>query len=351
MNRYFDLLSRLSKNYILSDFLKDKLYLRLYFEKTKITMIAKRDYLWKAAFRMFMPEFIQFFYPDKYDEIDWDRKVEFLDKELHKLYLKSKHKNRVADVLARLYLKDGGVLWILLHIEVQGYFDAFFSLRLHQMRYRIEDLFGVNPVMLAILTDDNPEFTPQYYEINTWGSTNRTTFHSYKVMNFPPEKYSNPDSPVSIIMKTVYHSIQSQKLTDENKMELYLPIVRTFFRKGFSKEKINLLLSFIENHVNFANKENHIIFEDKIDKMTKYETTQDILDYFDPAKRLEKAEAAFAKMAKAKEKERQAKEKERQAKEKSILLMLNNGFDADLIAESLGISKAEIMSIFNKNKN
>jgi hypothetical protein len=33
--------------------------------------------------------------------------------------------------------------------------------------------------------------------------------------------------------------------------------------------------------------------------MTKYETTQNILDYFNPAKRLEKAESAFAKMTKA----------------------------------------------------
>jgi hypothetical protein len=328
-------------------------------------MIAKRDYLWKAAFRMFMPEFIQFFYADKYDDIDWDKDVEFLDKELHKLYLKSKQKNRVGDVLARLYLKDGSVLWVLLHIEVQGYFDEFFSLRLHQMRYRIEDLFGVNPVMLAILTDDNPDFNPQYYEVNTWGSTNRTNFHSYKVMNFPPSEYANPDSPVSIIMKTVYHSIKSQKLTDESKIDLYLPIVRNLFRKGFSKERINLLISFIENHVNFANKENHIIFENKIDKMTKYETTQDILDYFNPAKRLEKAEATIAKMTKAREKERQAKEKERQAKEqerqakeqerlrleKSILLMLSKGIDADLVAETIGIPKSEVLDIYNKNKN
>jgi hypothetical protein len=85
--------------------------------------------------------------------------------------------------------------------------------------------------------------------------------------------------------------------------------------------------------------------------MTKYETTQDILDYFNPAKRLEKAEAAFAKMSKARERERQEKEKERLRLEKSILLMLNNGFEADLISESLGLPKSEVMDIYNKHKN
>jgi helix-turn-helix protein len=97
--------------------------------------------------------------------------------------------------------------------------------------------------------------------------------------------------------------------------------------------------------------------------MTKYETTQDILDYFNPAKRLEKAEATIAKMTIAKEKERlrlakerQEKEQERQEKErlrleKSILLMLSKGIDADLVAETIGIPKSEVLDIYNKNKN
>jgi hypothetical protein len=78
--------------------------------------------------------------------------------------------------------------------------------------------------------------------------------------------------------------------------------------------------------------------------MRKYETTQDILDYFNPAKRLEEAEAAFVKITKA-------RGKERLRLGKSIFLMLNNGFDADLIAESLGLPKSEVMNIYNRNKN
>ena len=38
------------------------------------------DYLWKAVLRLFIQDFIKFFFPDKYDEIDWSKGVEFLDR-------------------------------------------------------------------------------------------------------------------------------------------------------------------------------------------------------------------------------------------------------------------------------
>ena len=76
--------------------------------------MINRDYLWKAAFRVFMQDFILFFFAKKYNEIDWSKGIEFLDKELHKLQSKSKQKHRIADVLVRLYLKNGKAVCVLL---------------------------------------------------------------------------------------------------------------------------------------------------------------------------------------------------------------------------------------------
>jgi hypothetical protein len=236
-----------------------------------------RDYLWKAVFRVFICEFVQFYFPDKYEEVNWSRGVEFLNKELQKIQGKSKGKDRVADVLVRLYLKSGDSIWVLLHIEVQGYVDKVFALRMHQMRYRIEDYFGINPVMLVIYTDDNASFHPQYYEVNTWGTKSRTDFLTYKVMDNPPETYINPDSPISIIMEVAYHATKSKKMNDDAIMHLHLPIVKRLLKKGYSKTHIQSLLSFVEGYVKFANSQNIPIFEEKIDDMVKYETTEDIL--------------------------------------------------------------------------
>ena len=101
-------------------------------------MLIKRDHLWKTAFHTWMPEFIQFFFDDQYDAVDWSKGITFLDKELNAIILNSKPKNRIADILVRLNLKNNQKLIILLHIEIQGYFDKEFAFRVHQMRYRIE---------------------------------------------------------------------------------------------------------------------------------------------------------------------------------------------------------------------
>ena len=124
-------------------------------------MTVGPDKLWKIAFRTMMPEFIEFFFPEKYDKIDWQKKILFLDKELQTIQPASRPKNRIADVLVMLHLKEGKPIWVLLHIEIQGYFDEFFGKRVHQMRYRIEDKLDASPVMLCIFTDDNPNFHPK----------------------------------------------------------------------------------------------------------------------------------------------------------------------------------------------
>ncbi len=345
-------------------------------------MITKRDQLWKGAFRILMPQFVQFHFPHKYAEIDWNKGVEYLDKELHKLQLSAVANNRIADVLVKLYLKTGEIVWVLLHIEIQGYPDEYFALRMHQMRYRIEDYFGVNPVMLCILTDDDPNFHPKEYVIDTWGKGCHTTFHTYKVMHNPPSEYPVQDTAVALIMEIAYNATQTKRLPDDKIMDLYIPIVRKLINEGYKKEEIKLIISFIEAHVKFANSENYRKFEKNIDTMVKYETTEDILALFDTEKRLKKLQfleeqedvmkanieklriqserelrntqqaRAKAEEARAKaEEERTKAEEERAKKDKSVLLMLNQGITIDLISRVVGITENEIVDIQTRYKD
>lgn len=305
-------------------------------------MIVHRDYLWKIAFRLFMPQFIEFFYPEKYDEIDWVKGIEFLDKELNKLIPKSILKNRIADVLVRLYLKSGETVWILLHIEVQGYFDADFALRMHQMCYRIEDLFGVTPAMLCILTDDDPNFIPDHYERITWGSSHKTSFRTYKVMKNSPDKYLNPDSPISIIMEVAYNATTFKQNSDKNLVKLYLAIVKKLLTKGYSKDEVNVLFSFISGYVKFENEDYKRIFELKLDNMRGYETTEQLLEnFFNPRKRLKLEKKWYIEQM-----VQDAKEK----MERSVLLLLSNGIKAEIISQNLNLTLEEIKAIENKFK-
>jgi hypothetical protein len=332
------------------------------------------DPIWKAAFRQLMPQFVQFFFPYRYDEVDWAKSVEFLDKELNTILVKSKVKNRVADVLVKLQLKKGGHIWILLHIEVQGYFDIHFAKRMHQMSYRIEDLFGQNPAMLSIYTDDNPSFHPKEYVIETWGSIKKTQFNTYKVMdNPPPYTHILPNNPVAIIMEVIYEAIVSKKLDDNTTMRIFTSISERLFKKGYSNEDIYLVFTFIINHINFANPDNYLIFEQKFFEMGKYETTEDIMAAISPAVIKKQAEAIQRKVDKLKKEiaedkirlaegkirlaereiriaqskaEIEVKSKEADAKvDKSIKVLLQQRIAADVIALSLDVPIEHVQSI------
>ena len=256
----------------------------------------------------------------------------------------------------RLCLKTGETIWILLHIEIQGYLDTIFDKRMHQMRYRIEDLFGVNPAMLAIYTDDDPHYHPKQYELETWKTTTRTAFLTYKVMEVPPSMFPIQDSPVATIMEVAYHATKSKKMLDGDIMNLYLPIVKQLLTKGYPKQQIRFLLSFIKGYIKFGNLQNTRIFEQKIDDMVKYDTTKSILAKVESermkylkwlAKETAREEAEKRVEAHKFMQEQLKHEKEllEQKQEQSILLMLSQGIDRNLIAKILDMTLQDIESI------
>ncbi len=300
-------------------------------------MTIQRDQLWKLAFRNLMPQFVKFFFPKNYDEVNWDKDIIFLDKELQTIQANSRPKNRIADVLVLLHLKNGQQLYIFLHIEIQGYFDKDFGFRVHQMCYRIEDKYGSTPAMLTVFTDDDPSFHPKEYRSETWGSGHLTFFNTYKVMENHPSTYADPDSIVSMIMETVYHSTHLKMKDDDDVMKLFLLIVRKLFSKGYSKEHIYLVIAFIQAHVKFGNSENYRIFEEKLVNMEQYEEIEDLVTFFDLETKLKR--------------ERQKTELERQKTELSVLLMLSKGISMELVANILKENLEDILAIQEKYKN
>jgi hypothetical protein len=253
-----------------------------------------RDHLWKIAFRLHIRQFVEFFFPYHADEVDWDKGIEFLDKELNTIQSKSSSQDRIADVLVRLFLKNSDPIWMLLHVEIQGYTDNIFAKRVHQMGYRIEDLFDITPVMLCILTDDDPNFHPKKYVSGAWGASHSTKFVAYKVMKNPPQRYLNPNSVVAVIMEVAYQATKAKKQDDKTIINQNITIVRKLLAKGYTKVDIHFLKNFISQYVKFDNQENYRIFVWKMDDMVKYETTEDILaSYFDPEKRLKFYEDAY----------------------------------------------------------
>src|SRR4051812_32368314 len=103
---------------------------------------SAKDILWKGIIEDLFADFLRFFYTDADEIFDMNKGFEFLEKELGELYpgYDISHPMFV-DKLVKVYRKDGKEEWLLIHIEVQGYMDYWFTRRMFTYFCRILDRF------------------------------------------------------------------------------------------------------------------------------------------------------------------------------------------------------------------
>ena len=99
------------------------------------------DSPWKEAVEHYLPEFIAFYFPRAYQQIDWAEEPVFLDQELRAVVQDAELGKRFVDKLVRVTLHNGSQKWIYIHIEVQGTKQAEFAKRMFVYNYRIYQRF------------------------------------------------------------------------------------------------------------------------------------------------------------------------------------------------------------------
>ncbi|MEI6046587.1 MAG: hypothetical protein WCS37_19725, partial [Chloroflexota bacterium] len=143
-------------------------------------------------------EFMAFFFPKIHQDIDWSRNPEFLDKELEQLFNEGNAGRRLVDKLVKVYrLGTEEPIWLLIHLEIQGYADPSFAQRMFIYNYRLYDRYfqpkGIDPgsagrldkvISLAVLTDGNKRYHPKRFHIKEWGFELSFKFPSVKLLKY-----------------------------------------------------------------------------------------------------------------------------------------------------------------------
>jgi hypothetical protein len=239
-------------------------------KKAKRPYIKKRlrtqDELWKSIITMLWSPFVRFCLEDWVDKIDFTRKPVFLDKELRRLMLRAKSKNRTVDVLMRVYLKNGTQKLFLLHIEVQGYFDGAFRQRIFQYYYRISDFFQEPIETLAILIDDNPSWRPNDYKQKLGETELYFKFRMFKLLDNPPPYIGKEDNPFSVVFEVAWYGLKNNMLkTDDDLMTLKFRLMRRLLENNIDTEIIYALLEFINIYLPFKKPQKTSTFERQIE--------------------------------------------------------------------------------------
>lgn len=327
---------------------------RTYTKKTLLT----QDELWKVIIPLLWDSFLRFTLEDWADKIDFTRKPDMLDKEMKRLMLRGKAKNRAVDILMRVYMKDGTSKPFLFHIEVQGYPDAYFKRRLFQYYYRIDDLLQEPIEVLAIMIDEDPENLPNDYE-QAFGQTSvYFKFRMLKLLNNPPPYHGKENNPFSIVFEVAWRALKQHRLkTDEDLMALKFRLIKRLLENETDGETIYALFDFINIYLPFGDKEKSTIFERELDLLIDKDNDMEAVTirefYF--RKIRDKAEKEIKVLRKSAEKEARMRQEEAQRREEAerklidVMLELHNeGFSIEKIATMMRQSQDSVQKVIDK---
>ena len=89
------------------------------------------DSPWKEIIEQYFTEFIDFFFPKAYKDIDWKKGYEFLDKELRQITKDAEIGRKHVDKPVRVWLRSGDDAWVLIHADIQSRYEEDFSKRMY----------------------------------------------------------------------------------------------------------------------------------------------------------------------------------------------------------------------------
>ncbi|HBE20650.1 MAG TPA: cytosolic protein [Cyanobacteria bacterium UBA11149] len=205
------------------------------------------DTPWKDAIERYFPEFMAFFFPQANAEIDWTKNFEFLDKELQQVVRDAELGKRLVDKLVKLYRQNGEEAWVLIHIEVQSQEESNFAQRMFVYNYRIYDRYKRNVASLAVLGDERDNWRPNQFGYQLFGCRVGFHFPVVKVLDYQQEWQAlelNPNPFATVVMA---HLKAQETKSDRNKRkEWKLILTRRLYQKGYGREDIINLFSFID---------------------------------------------------------------------------------------------------------
>lgn len=205
------------------------------------------DSPWKEALNVYFPNFLSFFFPDIYEDIDWAREYEFLDTELRQVMRDDEIGAREADKLVKVWRLDGSETFVLIHIEVQGKAQTDFAERMYVYNSRIFGLYRQKVVSLAILADDRESWRPTEYRYTMWGGEVLLKFLTVKLLDYQNQWATLEASvnPFAVLVRA-HLKTQATRQKPQERLEWKVSIVKSLYQRGYNRSEIRQLFRLID---------------------------------------------------------------------------------------------------------
>jgi hypothetical protein len=220
------------------------------FEETADYSQVDYDGLWKKLIYELFEEFVLFFLPDLFEEIDFTRDPDFLQQELFKEIIDEKKGRNVADQIIKVFLKSGEEKWLLIHIEVQGESEPDFSRRMFRYYYRIFDRYNRDIVAIALFTNSSEKPHSNIYQRSTHGTTITYTYNTYQFSDHNEEELIHSNNPFALAVlagKYAYETKQNDQKRFSFKRKIFqLAIEKYDMHQAESRIFLAALFYFID---------------------------------------------------------------------------------------------------------
>jgi hypothetical protein len=205
------------------------------------------DSPWKEALELYFRAFLAFFFPAIHNDIDWSRGWESLDKELQQVAPEAAQGRRYVDKLLRVWLKDGGEAWVLIHVEVQTTREAAFPERMFVYFYRLFDRYNRRVCSLAVLADEDPGWRPGGWEQELWGCSLRLAFPSVKLLDWAGRdaELEAEGNPFARVVLAHLKAMETRR-DEEARLVWKLRLVRGPYERGLDAEDVRKLFRLID---------------------------------------------------------------------------------------------------------
>jgi hypothetical protein len=205
------------------------------------------DSPWKEAVEHYFPEFIEFYFPGAYAQIDWSKEPIFLDQELRAVVQDAELGKRFVDKLVRVTLLNGNEKWIYIHIEVQGTRQTEFAERMFVYNYRLYDRYRRPIASMAVLADEHANWRPDYFSYGVLGSETSIRFPIAKLTDYHDKVNELLTADNSFAIVTATHMLtQRTRKNDEERYQAKRLLVRLLYQRNWDKQRVIDLFSVID---------------------------------------------------------------------------------------------------------
>jgi hypothetical protein len=205
------------------------------------------DSPWKDAIETYFPDFIAFFFPHIYPDIDWSRERHFLDQELQQVVRDAELGKRLADKLVQVWRVNGEETWVLAHIEVQSSEQSNFAQRMHVYNYRLSDRYNIPIASLAVLGDERTSWRPNHYQTELWGCSVTFQFPIIKLLDYGQnwQALEEDRNPFAVVVMA-HLKVQETRRDSQQRKQWKFNLTRRLYEQGYGRQDILNLYRFID---------------------------------------------------------------------------------------------------------